>query len=366
MTAVGTDNIPASKSSYLPAELFARFEVIRFPLIIAVIYIHNYPSLQAIPNRTSGSASALTYVINMISYGVAGIAVPLFFFISGFLYFKDGPLTSSSHARKVRSRLTTLVVPFLFWNVAVLCLYLVGRYIPQTAPFFRDEAATTSLIEFVKALFGIGRDPIAYQFWFIRNLMILVLCAPLINIAIRIAGLVFLAGIALIWVFTTSWPARPTAESLLFFSTGAYLAFNRINPFKLDRFALILVIASIMLFALSAALRPLEIGFLVGKTGIVLGLPAALGLSGVLLTSRSSQALTTLAAASFFVFALHEPLLTVFRKVLLKVLPLTTDAVAAIYFLLPLAIAALSVAAFFLLKAVAPKFTGAITGGRAA
>ena len=81
---------------------------------------------------------------------------------------------------------------------------------------------------------------------------------------------------------------------------------------------------------------------------------------------RLSAALVALAPASFFVFAAHEPLMTLVRKLLYRALPPTPAVVISIYLLLPLVIAAFTAALYFLLRRVAPRFASLVSGNRVA
>jgi len=66
---------------------------IRFPLIVAVVLIHTEPhSVIAGSNEVVGSQHYGIYnmIFMLISNIFANVAVPLFFFISGFLFFNKG------------------------------------------------------------------------------------------------------------------------------------------------------------------------------------------------------------------------------------------------------------------------------------
>lgn len=60
------------------------------------------------------------------------ICVPLFFVISGLLFFKDG-FSRMIYKRKVSTRKRTLILPYLIWNFFGFLLILVYVH-----PVFRD------------------------------------------------------------------------------------------------------------------------------------------------------------------------------------------------------------------------------------
>ena len=102
------------------------------------------------------------------------------------------------------------------------------------------------------------------------------------------------------------------------------------------------------------------------KIGILLGVPAFLYLTKtVSKTTGLKNVLIALGRASFFVFAAHEPLLTVIRKISYKILqPQHDEKILAIYFTSVAASVVICVGLFFLLKHFSPRFTKLIAGGR--
>lgn len=110
-----------------------RLDVLRFPLIVGVVYIHAYvPGETARWRETSFAETAMAWLSLAISQGLARIAVPLLFLISGYLFFLNWNLDGKSFAQKLRSRTRSLLIPFLFWNLLTLLIYSLGQTIPVT------------------------------------------------------------------------------------------------------------------------------------------------------------------------------------------------------------------------------------------
>ena len=62
--------------------------VIRFPLIIGVVFIHaHFTEVDGISIYQTSLYPSYTFVSMLLSDVLARIAVPFFFFISGFLFF---------------------------------------------------------------------------------------------------------------------------------------------------------------------------------------------------------------------------------------------------------------------------------------
>ena len=67
---------------------------------------------------------------------------------------------------------------------------------------------------------------------------------------------------------------------------------------------------------------------------------------------------------SFFVFAVHEPLVTFGKKLAFRTLPMTAGTVLVTYAVLPVLVIGLALIVHRALNVVAPGFLRVITGGR--
>ena len=228
--------------------------------------------------------------------------------------------------------------------------------------------ASFTLFEHMNAFFGITRAPIAYQFWFISDLMILVLCTPILWHILRkpVSSYVFLSALSVLWI-GNHWPLPfPAAEAVLFFYAGGVIAYRDWDFSPIDRHrGLILVLYAVVSIA-DVLTKQYSWNYQVHKIGILIGVCAAYVLSGYVMRMPSvKRKLMMLAPSGFFVFAAHEPLLGAVKKLLFRVRPPVNDAeVLAQYFLIPVLIITVCTISYYMLRRVVPKFTSVITGGR--
>ncbi len=64
-------------------------------------------------------------------------AVPLFFFMSGYLYFvgsADKGFTFQAWKKKSWNRVKSLVVPYIAWNLLILALFAGVQYLTGNSP----------------------------------------------------------------------------------------------------------------------------------------------------------------------------------------------------------------------------------------
>lgn len=353
-------------------ETSLRLKTLRFPLIVGVVFIHSSEVTVGFQDGQVGVANAhtvLDFVRNLISQGIAGVAVPLFFLMSGYLFFSTFNQTMIGYIEKVKSRFKTLFIPFVFWNMATLGAIAIAQSIPATASYFSGRNAIVAQfdgIDLLNAIFGFGRMPISYQFWFIRDLIALALISPFIFSICKYAGTPFLLSLLALWL-SGYWPLPlPSGEAVLFFSTGCWLAIGKKNLFMADANGMQIAIVYVFAAILAAAFNGSELGNYTLKFSILVGVITILWLTKFAVCSEIiKQNLIRLGQASFFVYAAHEPLLTICRKLAFKVLqPQSPHFVLVLYFAIPGLVISLIASLYPRFQSMFPKFMAAINGGR--
>ena len=316
----------------------------------------------------------------LIYSGIARIAVPLFFIMSGYLFFLSFSWSLESYKKKISSRVQTLLVPFLFWSCSALGLLALAQAIPSTRVYFSGDNLPISkfgIYDYLNGIFGINGSPIAYQFWFIRDLMVIVLLTPVIGFVLRMLPRISLMGLFLLW-FLNVWPVQiPSVEALTFFCAGAYISSSNISLFALDRFGLGILFSYAAVLAVDVASNPQiliasnlvqykEFNPYIHNIGVVLGVASALFISKVLVgMDKARKILLWTGSCSFFVFAIHEPWLRMVKKVFYKFLvPTSNLTVLALDLLIPTLVICLSIALYAGMRVIAPRFLNVITGGR--
>jgi peptidoglycan/LPS O-acetylase OafA/YrhL len=346
-----------------------RLELLRFPLILFVVYLHATAMEISYGDATVrlGSSATIEALKSALSGGIQRTAVPLFFLFAGYLFFLYFDGSAAAWRAKLRRRLGTLLLPYLFWNGVIALLFLIGAALPSTSVFFNAERQLSLArpLGVLDALLGVTRYPIVYPMWFLRDLMVLVLFAlPLHALLVRTRWLLPCALVAL-WVVNRSMFPNSAVEAATFFVAGAMLAFRGVSPFGWERRLWLFGPLWLVLFVASPMLPHGLVGAGIYRAMITAGVLTVLCLPGhALRHPRLSAALTALAPASFFVFAAHEPLMTLVRKLLFRMLPPNPAVAIAVYVLLPLAIVAFAAALYFLLRRAAPRLTALISGNR--
>lgn len=146
---------------------------------------------------------------------ITGACVPLFFVISGFLYFRNVPKNPGVDFfwKKTRTRFFSLLIPYLIANaIAFGCYWLAHRYAPDMiSGYFGDN--------WNKPLFIFWTGPVNMSLWFIRDLIIACLVAPLIWMLVRYTRIWGVLALAAVWIWVGGSPWYN-----IWFTIGAWVA----------------------------------------------------------------------------------------------------------------------------------------------
>jgi len=200
----------------------------RFPLIVLVVAIHVFNIYPA--GDYPGSVAGDTYLF--LRNGIARCAVPLFFAISGYLFFlkvpREGGFTGMAYRSRVKKRVVTLLIPYLLWNLPILFFCLKNHL---GNGFWEHLGCGFGLLPLEGTNSFEPSVPYDSPLWYVRDLFVMALLSPIVFLMVRnrYAGAVILSGLAV--AFCCQWIPQYmclSATSVLFFSFGAYVAVQRL------------------------------------------------------------------------------------------------------------------------------------------
>lgn len=343
---------------------------LRFPLIVGVVFIHNYRPSIIVGNEVMGSETHMptySFIGQLFSQYIGWISVPLFFFFSGFLFFYKADYSLQTYIYKIKRRISTLLIPYLFWNASFLICFFAVSHLPLTRQWFQFPN-NAGLDYYLSSFWGILDDkktmtyPIAYQFWFIRDLMVLSLFSPVLYCLLsRFKGLLIWL-IAVFWLCGYSLPyigiRGLSTEALFFFSLGAVFSIYKRNFVNIVRiYGYYPYIFYLLMVAVHYAfmVQGHDVQWLF-KLIKIAGILSTLNLSAAIVAKHNFRSTTFLASASFFVFAIHDPwLLSNIRKLLYVTLhPASDFAMVVVYFFNILLTVTIALALYYCLKRFLP------------
>ncbi len=205
-------------------------DYLRFPLILGVVFGHCH-----IPAEGHPLAEC---VESLISDGVVRMTVPLFFVVSGYLFFhKVSVFSRHVYAEKIRSRFHSILVPYLIWNFIAFALIL-------RKSFFEGTLAVPTVLDTALECFIVGTRshgfpeimlpwsaPGNFPLWFIRDIFVFALVSPLFYIVLKRCG-AFVVGFLAVCFLAGWWVSVPifSITGVLFFSLGAWMGIKKLDP----------------------------------------------------------------------------------------------------------------------------------------
>lgn len=288
---------------------------------------------------------------------------PLFFFISGFLFFWTLKPGWSGWMDKGRKRVKSLLIPYLIWSLLGCVLFGLAYWLSPTRSLIgqRMELASLTWLQWLGVWLW---NPVTYQLWYLRDLLLLIFLSPLISVLATRLGWFLSAGVMLAWFFGCL-PSRPDEAGLAFFTLGVVMAKKRIVPdWDLCRWRwpcaavwLLLCIVNTWL-DLSAEALPW-----VTKLANVSGMVAIWSLID-LVSGTLRQKMLKAATLTFFIYLTHEPLMLSLKKLIFKFVPYNGINAILTFLLLPLVVLGLCLAVGGWIRRHTPQLFGLLMGGR--
>lgn len=367
--------------------------MLRFPLAIAVVFVHSFGDdlTAGIPCDMPLSGDMVyEYVRTMFSKVIAHGAVPTFFFISGFLFFlKMVEFKKQQYWGKLKKRVHSLAVPYVLWNMLFLLMILfmkVGGILLHGKPWSRimdylDEKGwmhifwDSSIWEERSHWYGwitFNSGPYLLPFWYMRDLMIIVLISPVIYYFIRRFGGYFVSLIGFVYVFDVALPffSATIISGLFFFSLGACFCIkNRDFTDVLWQYRYVLFTFSIVGIPALAYLGSTAGGtaaIWLYKIVVIVETLTFLTLASALCSCKRLYGFNkALVSTSFFIYAFHPFILGYCMNFVNKILNNNMWYIQILaYFISPLLCVAICLALYFLLRRWCTKTLTVLTGER--
>lgn len=279
------------------------------------------------------------------------LCVPLFFVLSGFLYFHNVPDKPDAKyfLGKTRTRVFSLLIPYIIANtVAFFCYWLAYRYAPDMmSGFFGDE--------WKNPLFIYWTGPVNMSLWFIRDLLFAVICAPLTWLLVRYTKFWGVLALGLVWYFLGM---RPWYN--FFFTLGAWASVCKIDVAGACRrtgpWFLLMYICTFAAPLSYESLKPLT---------LLAGLPLCIFAADRLMQWKKWEIPTVWQAWCFFIYLYHYIPIISFKKLFVKIFdPSGFWSLMLVYVAVALITLVLMTALFMILKKLLPRTTGVLVGGK--
>ena len=254
-----------------------------------------------------------------ITFGIARCAVPLFFMFAAYLQAKK----NDSYSVLLKKRSKSLLLPYVLWMALLAFFYgglklIVAKIAPQLLGKPDDTFLKWTVLDWVHKILGykpksdgsgFELPEFAVQFWFVRDLLILVILSPVIKVLIKKFPVGFFAlDLAIFIMSVRVYFVETTA--FFFYTAGLYWGmydvplFQKIDKILWKEILPLFVISVVFVFTSGGGEHTVSYNFMVIFACVIL-----IKLSSVIVRKEKLyEVCSYLAGYSFFLFAIHAPL----------------------------------------------------------
>ena len=335
---------------------------LRFPLIFFIIMLHCYSVV-----RLNGEHEVYFKAVYPFALWLGETGVPSFFFISGYLFF----LSKKKYTEKIKTRIHTLLIPYVIWNSIILLLYILAYHVDFPQEINGRSLADYTAIDYIRLYWDRGEFdngnfvPLLCPLWYIRNLMIMSILSPLLYYIIKYTREIFIFGVTAWWMMTYHNAFMP--QTILFFCFGAYFSILNINPIEVIIKHKTILIALFIVFAIGDILShttiATPINLQVHRLSLMFNISALLLLGNYYVQYHNLNKLWSNSA--FIVFCVHYPIVVLLRKICISQFYNTTESAhILLYFICVIASTFLSVGIYLLFDKFFPNAKRILSGNR--
>ncbi len=359
-----------------------KFRFYAFISMLLLVFVHGYNLQNTYLQPFSCVEEPLnltTFTEYFLANGLFRFRIPMLFIISGYLYAMHD---SKPWKQRMGKRLRTLGLPYLIWSAVGMLITLIWQYFPFTMQFLQQaqldqmgdnrpywEMTWQQLLE------RWTLAPIAFQFWFIRVLLIYNAIYPLLRWVTQKGALIWFLIIGFFWLVTANVYFLE-GEGLLFFSLGIWLQKRNnwieekpkwiLMPAVWIVFITTALVKTFLAFKLSsAAASSFWILSVLHKTTVFTGLIAVwYGLDAVVKWFKQQPWLVWMSGFSFIIYALHNPLVNYLMRMSTQFTQSFAYHRLFNFLVVPTVVILLCIAIGAIFRAVLPKWYAITTGDR--
>lgn len=314
---------------------------------IMVVYIHSHNIVNYVGMEDRNA------VIQLISV-LASAGVPAFFLVSAYLMSKS----TKSYKEIIKKKVETLLLPYLLWILIYVMLEATGNKLLSTA--FSDVTKWSGL-DWIENLIGIPfiKPPIYSPLWFVRDLFILNMVAPIFKLVIKkIPYYVTLIIIGGGWYLPLPGYFR---QAICFFMLGLFMGtikVKNIRAYKSKELITILIASDILGIVI------LPDSYFIARTKVLMATGLLYLVCRFVRGNRGCKWLQLIRTYSFWIYATHGKLLSIMQIVSRKVLTQSDTIVFVEFLVLPVVVISLCVMLGIVVQRLCPRIYLALTGGR--
>lgn len=194
-------------------------------MTVMVVFIHTYNfSVYSVSAQKAWGINNFVYYLQTIVDAICVIAVPGFFMISGYLFFRA--LTRQNLFDKIKRRLKSLLIPYIIWNILYFLFYFCVSNLPILSRYMNEEHYSIFNLSTLVSVFSLY--PADSPLWFVNRLILLLLLSPFFLFVFKRHKVVAMCLLTVIFIACTIIGANKyhfLYEMFVFYFPG-YIAVN--------------------------------------------------------------------------------------------------------------------------------------------
>ena len=182
------------KEDYLDtAGIAVRINSLRIVLIVGIMIVHIPYDQSTSPYNDQGTC--FDWLRILLGDVIFRAGVPCLSAFSGYLLFRHGAI--GQYGALLKKKLRTLVIPYLFWNIGLFACVMFAQTIGVMNGYFPDLRAIT-MEKGANLLLSVSENPINLPLYFLRDLFVCFLLAPIVKTAVGKAPLLTLISLLIV------------------------------------------------------------------------------------------------------------------------------------------------------------------------
>lgn len=310
-------------------KVYKRLNYIAAICTIFVVFIHSDNMMQYDFYGKSGEITL--FVEGIVVPAIINVAVPIFYLISGILFFRN--YSWSMVLPKYKSRFKSVVIPYIVWNsmYTLMAIFFsvssIGRYMNSTWKMLPISAE--NIIE------GVLFHKYLPVFWFVKYLILFIILSPVVYLFIRYKRLGILFIIAY-WIILFLGANYVSCDFLLY-TIGGYIAIHHKSILQRESYnRTVYVFAMLSLFCVISIRGILNISKIDELAAITVLFTIVYFTSMYIMITCMKRIhmriLDKIEKYQFFIYATHLFILSLFKKSLRIIFP-NNSAVALVTYL---------------------------------
>ena len=196
-----------------------KISIITFISSVLVIWIHAYNLNVYEINEKSEGMGLFVYYVEKIMSNFTLIAVPFFFIISGFLFFRKFEIKNIFS--KYISRVRTILIPYIFWCSFYYFYFVILTNFPYLKEKMNTNTVELSLVGWINSLW---KDEYL-TLWFLQEIIIYIVLSPIIFYLLKNKAIGIISLIILLLLSNYIWNSVHI-QGAFYYMLGAYIAIN--------------------------------------------------------------------------------------------------------------------------------------------